>query len=404
MKKMKKTIVIIAALLLCVPTSAQKAEPIKSIITKCHEPEWYGQQAELWQKLVDENPKDQSAWGNLFRASYYKQQLGGGWDANQDESETADIIRKMQEEMPDSYVLNLSKCRFCLTTDSAAMRGDCIYRAIELMPEDASAEDVDYLACRLWSIDPENRLVGELFTKAYEKRWFPSRIMAYNRNMLLSMQPDALYFANGDVLLAPMKMLQEALDERRDVTIIPISYFHSASFMEALCKRLGIKPLTIDVQDYGKYGDDWYKHYEADIIMYLIKACKRPTYFSTDILSHTKLDKDSIYNEGLLLKYSPRQYDNFDVAMRNVRDVYSLEYLAQPDLVYDSWVTSQQLDLNNVTLLANLVPKLRRNGDTAQADRLHKILGKCVERCPLLEHPEAKEAIAKKFKEETEKQ
>jgi len=217
------------------------------------------------------------------------------------------------------------------------------------------------------------------------------------------MQSGALYFANGDVLLAPMKMIQDALEERQDVTIIPLSYFHSPSYLEALYKRLGINPMKIDVQNYGKYGEDWYKYYEADIIMYLIKETKRPTYFSTDILSQTKLDKDSIYNEGLLLKYSPKQYNNFDVAMHNVREVYSLEYLAQPDLVYDSWVSSQQLDLNNVTLLSNLISKFRKNGEKDQADRLQKILAKCIERCPLLEHPEAKEAIKKKFKEESVK-
>ena len=399
---MKKTIVIAFALIYNVFVHAQKAEPIESIITNCHEPEWYGQQADLWQKIVDENPKDQKAWWNLFRASYYNEQLKGGWDENKDESKTANILRKMQDAIPYSYVLNLSKCRFCLSTDTAAIRGDNIYWAIEQMPEDAQAEDVDYLACRLWSIDPDNPLVKELFTKAYQKRWFPSRIMQYNRNMLLSMQSRALYFANGDVLLAPMKMIQEALEERQDVTIIPISYFHSDSFMDALYKRLGIKPLAIDVQDYGKCGEDWYKYYEADIIKYLIKETKRPTYFSTDILSQTILDKDSIYNEGLLLKYSPKQYNNFEVAMHNVKEVYQLEYLAVPDLVYDSWVTSQQLDLNNVTLLSNLISKFRKKGDCVQADRLHDILGKCLARCPLLEHPEAKEAIIKKFKEEVE--
>ena len=171
--------------------------------------------------------------------------------------------------------------------------------------------------------------------------------------------------------------------------------------MKVLYKRLNIKPMAIDVQDYGQYGDEWYKHYEADMIMYLIKESKRPTYFSTDILSQTKLNKDSIYNEGLLLKYSPKQYNNFDVAMHNVKEVYQLEYLATPDLVYDTWVTSRQLDLNNVTLLSNLISKFRKKGDYAQADHLYSILDKCVERSPLLEHPEAKEAIVKKFREET---
>jgi hypothetical protein len=196
------------------------------------------------------------------------------------------------------------------------------------------------------------------------------------------MQSGALYFANGDAVTAPMKMIQEALGERQDVTIIPISYLHVESFMKALCKRLNIEPLSLNVQDYGdKYGEDWYKHYESDIIMYLIKESKRPTYFSTDILSLTALDKDSIYNEGLVLKYSPKPYNNFDVAMRNVKEVYSLEYLAEPDLVYDSWETSEMLDMNHVTLLANLISRFRKNGDDFQAERLHRILSKCVERC-----------------------
>ena len=400
MRMMKKTIVIVLALVCNTLIFAQKAEPIESIITNCHEPEWYEEQAKLWQAIVDANPKDQNAWRNLFRATYYYELFTNSFGENQDVSKTANIIRRMEVEMPDSYVLNLSKCSFCLTTDSGAKKGDYIYRAIELMPEDASAEDVDRLACRLWSIDPENPLVKELFTKAYQKRWFPARIMQYNRNMLLSMQSNALYFANGDVLLAPMKMMQDALEERQDVTIIPISYFHSDTFMDALYKRLNIKPLRIDVIDYGKYGEDWYKYYEADIIMYLIKQTHRPTYFSTDILSHTILDKDSIYNEGLLLKYSPKQYNNFEVAMHNVKEVYQLEYLSVPDLVYDNWVTSQQLDLNNVTLLSNLISKFRKKGDETQANKLHNILAKCIERCPLQEHPEAKEAIVKKFHEE----
>jgi hypothetical protein len=400
---MRKRTAIILALMCSTFVFAQKAERVESIITNSYESEWYAAQMDAWQKKVNENPNDQWAWRNLFRATYYYEQKTGGWGENQDESRTADIIRKMEAALPDSYVLNLSKGRFCLSTDSAAKRGDNIYQAIKYMPDDACAEDVNYLACRLWSIDPENKEVNKLFARAYQKRYFPLRIMQYNRNMLLSMQSGALYFANGDVVTAPMKMIQEALGERQDVTVIPISFLHADPYLNALYKRLNIKPLNIDVQDYGKYGGDWYKHYEADIIMYLINETQRPTYFSTDILSQTVLNKDSIYNEGILLKYSPKQYNNFAVAMHNVKEVYNLEYLAEPDLVYDSWVTSQQSDLNNVTLLSNLISKFRKKGDTIQADRLYKILDKCIERSPLFEHSEAKEAFMKKLREEADK-
>ena len=306
----------------------------------------------------------------------------------------------MEKAIPDSYALNLCKGRYCLRSDSAAMRGDNIYRAIELMPEEVCAEDVNYLACRLWSIDPENQKVGELFRQAYRMKYYPTRIMHYNMNMLRSMEPGALYFANGDVLLGPMKMMQAALDERTDVTVIPLSYLHSPNYLQALFRRLDIKPKTFNVEDYGQYGEDWAKHFEADIIMYLMKECKRPTYFSTDILTHTCLDKDSIYNEGLLLKYSPRQYDNFSVAMKNVREVYHLEYLAEPDLVYDSWEASQRLDLNHVTLLSHLVSKFRKKGEAEQADRLHDILRLTVERSRIFADEQTKKAYMEDFEKE----
>ena len=399
---MKRTIIIAAALACCAFSSAQRAETIESFISTDHEPEWYARQIEAWQQEVNADPKDEWAWRNLFRATNYHEMFTTGY-GDEETSPSADIIRRMEKAIPDSYALNLCKGRYCLRSDSAAMRGDNIYRAIELMPEEVCAEDVNYLACRLWSIDPENPKVGELFCKAYRMKYYPARIMHYNLNMLRSMEPGALYFANGDVLLGPMKMMQAALDERTDVTVIPLSYLHSPNYLQALFRRLDIKPKTFNVEDYGQYGEDWAKHFEADIIMYLMKECKRPTYFSTDILTHTCLDKDSIYNEGLLLKYSPRQYDNFSVAMKNVREVYHLEYLAEPDLVYDSWEASQRLDLNHPTLLSHMVGKFRRNGETELADRLHGILRTVVERSRIFADEESKKLYMEDFEKEVGK-
>lgn len=379
---MRKTIVIILALVSHCIANAQQAETIESITANSHEPEWYAAQAEAWQKRVNANPQDQWAWRNLFRATCYYEQFTGGWGENQDESKTANVIRRMEATLPDSFVLNLCKGRFCLTTDEAAKRGDNILRAIELMPENICPEDLEFLAVRLWINDPENPRVKELYTKSYQSRYFPSRHMHFNHNMLQSMQPNALYFSNGDLDTEPMKMLQEALGERTDVIIINLSFLHATTFMEALYKKLNIAPLTLNVQDYGdKYGEKWLQYYEADIIMYLIKESKRPAYFSPTNPKVSILDTDSIFNEGLVLKYSPKPYNNFDVAMHNVKEVYNLEYLAEPDLVYDSWETSAMVDLNHVTLLAHLIAKFRKKGDEDQAMRLYNILSKCVERC-----------------------
>lgn len=379
---MRKTVIIVLTLICSAFAYAQEAETIESIIANSHKPEWYAAQAKAWQKKVEANPNDQWAWRNLFRATCSYDQFTGGWGENPDASKTADVIRKMEAALPDSYVLNLCKGRFYLTTDEAARRGDNIRRAIELMPENVCPEDLEYLAVRLWMAEPESPLVKELFTRSYRSRYFPARPMHYNHNMLLCMQPNALYFANGDLDTVPMKMLQEALDIRTDVTVIPVSFLHTESFRNILWKKLGIKPLELNPQDCREnHGEDWVKHYEAGIIMYLINESKRPAYFSPTYTINPVLDKNRIYNEGLVLKYSAKPYNNFDVAMHNVKEVCHLEYLAEPDLVCDSWETSGMVDMNHVTLLANLISRFRKKGDEAAAARLYNILSACMERC-----------------------
>ncbi len=371
-----------------------KPEIIESISANQYDADWYRQQAAAWQKVVDANPEDQWAWRNLFHAINYYDSFSNGFGDNPDESRTADVIRKMEATLPDSYVLNLCKTRFCLSTDESAKLGDCIRRAVELMPDDAYIDDVERLACRMWIIDQKNPIVAELFTKSYKGRHCPARIMKYNWNMLQSMEENAIYFGNGDNCLVPMKMLQDALGIRKDVTIIPLSYLFEEEYKADLLKALNIPPITVQIN----YSEDWIKQYYADCVMHIIKETGRPAYFFTDVLVQTNIDKDSLYNEGLLLKYSDHQYDNFAVAMRNVKEVYHLEYLAEPDLEYDSWETSARMDMNNVTLLSNLVSKLRDKGDVVQAERLYAILDACVKRCNI--DPEAKASIAAILKAE----
>ena len=403
---MKRSIILFLTLVCGTFAFSQKAETIESIVSNSHEAEWYAAQMEAWQKVIDVNPQDEWAWRNLFKATFYHDiftaNQGRSWE-EQDLTKKADVVRQIEARFPDSYVSNLCKCRFALSKDSIpSRRGDFVRRAVELMPENACAEDINYLACRMWIADPESPLVNELFTKSYRNKYYPARIMQFNRNMLLCMEPNAIYFPNGDLDSAPMKILQEALGERKDVTIINVSFLHADSFMEALYKKLNIKPLTINLQDYSKYGEDWARHYEADIIMYLIKESGRPAYFSPTNPKTTILDKDSIYNEGLVLKYSPKPYDNFSVAMHNVKEVYNLEYLAEPDLVYDNWETSGMTDMNHVTLLSNLISKFKKKGEIAQAEHLHNILNKCLYRCGKQFPTKAQEYFDNLLKEQIE--
>lgn len=396
---MKRFYLSCIVLLNCMISWAQKPVAIESIAANHYEPEWYGEQMNAWQKIVDENPENQWAWRNLFRATHYYELFTTGIKQVED-SKTAKVLRNMEQRHPDSFVLNLSKCKFSLPGDSSAEKGQCIYRAIDRMPEDATAEDINIIACRLWGMDSKNHKVDQLFTDVYKKGYYPERILHYNWNLLQSMQPNALYFGNGDNITAPMRMLQAALDLRRDVTVIPLSFLFLQDFRDALCEQLHIKPFPVKMDAYVERGAEWIKDFERDFVMHLIKESKRPAYFFTDVLQQTNLNKDHLYNEGLLLKYSAKPYDNFAVAMHNVKTVYHLEYLTEPDLVYNTWQTSWRMDLNNVTLLAHLISKLRKKGDEITANRLYHTLDACVKVCRV--QPEFKAKIESILKAEAQ--
>lgn len=124
---------------------AGKAEVIESIAVNSHETEWYAAQILAWQKVVDENPEDQWAWRNLFRAAQYVD-MGTDAYASMDENENKEIwvLNRMKKAVPDSFVYHL-----CMTRLGETSRGhlEC---AIELLPENAYTDDVSFLAAQSW--------------------------------------------------------------------------------------------------------------------------------------------------------------------------------------------------------------------------------------------------------------
>jgi hypothetical protein len=79
----------------------------------------------------------------------------------------------------------------------------------------------------------------------------------------------------------------------------------------------------------------------------------------------------NLYNEGLLLKYSAKPYDNLAMKRRNVEERYMLEYLLvsfRPE-----WTAGQRLSANYAVLLADLLPYYAKH-DKKRYDWLMRIL------------------------------
>ena len=371
---MKRLFIMAVTFLLCLTANAQDIEPIvfdmKNVSINNDKGKMIGLMG-TWKKVVEKYPQNQRVWRNLFFATF----IGEGnslSNLNTDDFKkrrTALVMRKMKEAIPDSYVFYLCACHFWLEKEWGKWDKDILRKAIEMMPYDACDEDVLRLAKLLWEKDCNNdKLLTKVYYRIYDKHLYPYREMRYGWNLVKSMPQNAIFVAHDAMELEPVKIIQEALDERKDITVIPYKFIFSSEFRDSICKRLDIKPFVLK-----KKKDITDEDYVAKFTMHLIKETKRPLYQPLDMMNYSNLCMDSLYNEGLLVKYSDKRYDNISVLLNNVRNVYDLKYLAEPPLVkdlnYDS--TNEHKIVMSLTYVVKL---LRKRGLENEANYFHSII------------------------------
>jgi hypothetical protein len=103
----------------------------------------------------------------------------------------------------------------------------------------------------------------------------------------------------------------------------------------------------------GSYAS--YDAFEQALLQAIIDRHGSKVYFSCTTQQETmKPWQENLYNEGLLLKYSKKGYDNMAVKRRNVEERYLMEYLLvsfRPE-----WTAGQRLSANYAVVLADLLP------------------------------------------------
>lgn len=379
---MKRFFIISVLLLSCATVFAQweDIEPWNVVepetVKSGHKTQWYEDQACAWQKVVNADPKNETAWRNLFRASYLYEYYRVGIYRHSYESPMTDgVLRKMKAAIPNSYVFYLSLCQDWLS-ELGEFDPNMLLKTLSSVSKDISAQELKPLIFRLWRYDPENIYLEGFFRTIYAKRYYSERIMRYGWNLMQSMQKDAIYVARSWYQYEQILMMQYIFDERKDIMVISYNDILSDDkYRKDICKRLKLLPFVA-----AKYNYDENERVASDFIKYLKKRCDRPFYLSLDLGYKANIDKAWLYNEGLLLRYSEKQYDNILVALHNIKEVYDLNYLIQPMFMYEPDGSSQYVDNNVVYSLINLAEKFEELGYKEDSKRLHEFLGKVYDR------------------------
>ncbi len=357
--KRKTVLAALAALMMSASMMAQtKAVKVESPIVSEKDFVWYTEQKEAWKAETQKNPTNETAWLNYYNAARYM-----SW-FQQADSTAKQVVREMEQTIPDSYTFN-----FCAYRESMQGKGygepkKYAEAALAKLPDEMQFFDYDNWVCYLAMQGDEVRM------KLLAKRYFDSGIyseavLRYSYNELAGMDEGGIYIANGDAAIIPKWLIQEGMGMHKDKTIVCAPFLAVKEYRDWLCKKLGV----VDPIHEEPY---WTDESCNALLQAVINKYGSKVYFSTTTPSETMEPwKSNLYNEGLLLKYSKKPYDNLAVKRRNVEERYMLEYLLvafRPE-----WTAGQRLSANYAVLLADLLPYYAKH-DQKRYDWLMRLL------------------------------
>ncbi len=360
--KRKRSFMTLIAMAFIAGTMAQtRAVRVESPIVTEKDFVWYTEQKEAWKAQTQKDPTNETAWLNYYNAARYM-----AW-SHQEDSTARQVVREMEAAIPDTYTFN-----YCAYRESASGKGygnpkTYAEAALTKLPDDLQFFDYDQWVCYLAMQGDEERM------KPMAKRYFDSGIyseavLRYSYNELRGMDEGGIYIGNGDATIIPKWLIQEGMNMHKDKTIICASFLVLKEYREWLFKKLGIDlPTLKEPQSAEDYDDN-----EVTLINAIIGKYGSKVYFSPlNSYNVNNYWKNDLYNEGLLLKYSAKSYDNLAVKRRNVEERYMMEYLLvsfRPD-----WTAGQRLSANYAVLLGDLLPYYKKH-DQKRYDWLMRLL------------------------------
>lgn len=342
-------------------TAQPKAVKIESPIVTEKDFVWYVKQTEAWREEVRKHPQDEAAWRNYYNAARYIQ-----W-YNEKDTTVRRVLKEMGQAIPDSYTFNFCAYRGVISGHYTGDGNTFAETALSHLPDEMEFFDYDTWVCYL-AMTGDDLRKAQLAKRYFDSGIYSEAVLRYSYNELQGMEEGGIYIGNGDAAIIPKWLIQEGMNAHRDKTIVCVSFLVVKEYREWLFRKLNIQmPVLKEAMSNEDYDAN-----EFALIQAIIDKYGSKVYFSPLTPNNTnKPWKQNLYNEGLVLRYAKKPYDNLAVKRHNVEERYMMEYLLvkfRPD-----WTAGQRLSANYAVMLADLLPYYAKH-DQKRYDWLMRLL------------------------------
>ncbi|NQT26422.1 hypothetical protein HQ585_13800 [candidate division KSB1 bacterium] len=353
---------ILIGVLILLPTilgiSGDKPQPVLSLRKIFMTPEWYQEQAELWEKEVQAHPDNANAWYNYYQANRYNLMFDKEKTYKDVKAKNLELVQAMEKSVPNSYEYNL-------------MMGDGANSTLKDLNE-----EIRYLE-KAHALNPDAPLTYYSLISSYERLgqsekmkvsceklyasedYAPS-LYEYNYNVLVSVEKDGILFSNGDNDTYPIWVLQHVKEIRPDVILLNLSMIQDLPYLKVKMKEIGVK-LNLDKFDLNE-------------ILNTIRSQSpdRKIYFALTVADNYIKDfKDKLFCTGLVNQYTKSRFDNVAMVRKNFETQYRLDYLTvgwYDENRIETEIMNKYLHMNYTPGLNMLIDHYETSGETYKAE------------------------------------
>jgi hypothetical protein len=296
------------------------------------------------------NSKDETAWLNYYKAARYSAYTERSREINSTKKKSLeDILSLMENNIKGTWAWHVANYLHLEKRDEGWTH---LREAQAIRPDEPDLLD-DLLA--MHEIQGNTTEARRVARKMAQCGVVSDSELEYNRNVLNSLEKNALLITNGFADTYPLYILQYDKGLRSDVQIISLEWMMSSQYRTRAGNALGIPLQTITPS--------------AEFITAAIMSAnpQRPVYLALTI-PPVELKKygGQLYCTGLALKKSAVTVGNMETLRGNWEKLFLRKHLLEPD----------PLNRNYLVPLVLLYDHYQTTGNTKKAEEIKELAGK----------------------------